>query len=106
MKTDRFEYADIGNPREIAKKLLNGSSLAFLGDLDSPHFPVRMAIRLNLPLFVGGLYNLPHSSTNCFFGLDYDRIEPAGVEATSRSYAAAMERLIRHNPRDWVRLPS
>ncbi len=102
LKAARFRYVDVRRPREIAKELLNGHSPAFLGDLDTTHFPVRLAIRLNLPLFVGGLYNLPRPSAKSFFGLDYDRIEPNGLETTGRVYAAAMNRLIRNNLRDWV----
>ena len=102
LKTDRFRYVDVGKPKEIAKELLNGRSPAFLGDFDTPHFPVRMAIRLNLPLFVGGLYNLPRHSAKSFFGLDYDRIDPIDPETTGRAYAVAMERIIRRNPLDWV----
>lgn len=122
LKSDRFQYADIRHPKNIVKGM-NGSggttSLAFLGDVNGPatrarlplfgrpvldDFPVRTAIRLNLPMFVGGLFNHETAPPGHFwtFGLHYDRIDPTDYASTSSAYASAMERAIRHNPSDWI----
>lgn len=128
LQSDRFRYADVRRPREIAKAIRAGSgepSLAVLGDPGMPpysarrrlplfglpvldDFPVRMSVRLKLPVFVGGLFNResaasdPRPGSLSTFGLDYVRIDPTDEESTSCAYASAMERAIRNSPSDWI----
>lgn len=127
LETDRFRYADIRNPREIVDGLKTGRSIALLGDARGKNSrrpaplrifgrvpledsPVRMAIRLNAPIYVGGLYNVPTHPGDWSpqsvgtFGVDYSRVDPGDYGSTARSYAAAMEHTIRNNPSDWVHL--
>ena len=128
LRHDRFKYVDARSPRDVLKAMNNGISLAFLGDaapLDRPDngsprktsrlplygrmilddFPVRMAIRTHLPIFVGGLYNRPDVSGReslSLFGFDFCRVDPSVPAQTGAAYSVAMERAIRNNRSDWI----
>ena len=131
LRHGRFKYADMRRPRQVIEAMNNGISLAFLGDvipmalpaqtgssakktsnlflygrpiLDD--FPVRMAGRAHLPIFVGGIYNHESTSDREFsrtFGFDFSKVDPGTPDSANLAYSAAMERAIRNNPADWVR---
>lgn len=122
-----FHYVDVRHVRQIAAALDEGMSPAFLADApgrtrkaarrssgtirvfnraELDDWPVRMAVRRRLPIFVGGIFNLPGVSrtSRSGFGFDYYRIDPSGLPEMSSGYARAMEQTILNNPSDWVRL--
>lgn len=102
----RFRYVDIRRTRDIVQSLNNSHSLAVMGDVGDIDFPVRIALRKNWPIFVGGLFHRPQPdiSTPAKFGFDYMRIDPVDPLSMRRAFSNAMEQTIRNNPADWVQL--
>lgn len=123
---EHFHYVDVRHVRQIAAALDEGMSPAFLADVprktrkpssgrpsgrirvfnraELADWPVRMAARRRLPIFVGGIFNPPGDShaSRSRFGFDYHRVDPSGIPEMSSGYARAMEQTILNNPSDWV----
>ncbi len=126
LESDRFRYADVNRPRELAAAMSDGSSIAFLADGTATRsdtdagprkfrvrpkvfgrvrvndLPVRIASRLAVPLFVGGLYNLPAAGHEFRFGFEFYRIDPASSEQMMDGFVDGLEGTIRRNLADWI----
>lgn len=124
-QTKRFSYVDIGRHKDIVRAIRGYQSFAFLGDVAPKNgsgrprgvcifghtwmddFPVRLATRLNVPLYVGGLFHRPTAALpaddRAIFGFDYTRIDPGVPSDSVRAYACGLEKTLRHNVSDWIR---